>query len=236
MSQRVLIIILSVALVASVGLSTAINSALTAQLVASATIAGPAGADGADGSDGEDGTDGVDGVDGAVGATGPMGPAGPAGPAVRGAAGASGAPGAPGPAGAPGADAVSTEPLVYSTGGAVVSIGWTDYQAVTGPGLTVPAGTYSLTYLMSDVSAVVTADGGGFTRVACLLYIDNWQADGLNMFYADQPATDMTYSTVKSFTADTPVELRCRSIYGMGSAVTTEVTWSDISITAIRLD
>lgn len=236
MSQRLLIILLSIALVASVGVSTAINSALTAQLVANATIAGPAGPAGADGVDGSDGRDGVDGAVGATGATGPAGPTGPSGSAVRGAAGAagpSGSPGLPGPQGTPGLDAPPVVTYSTSTGSSTGTLfTWGVWTPVPDSSLIVPTGVYALTTEYTDALSVLTGFGYS-TTVECRFFKDGVisslgqqfiESDGLSRAYVS--------SDVMTLSVDTTIDLRC-----VGPVITSATfSWTDIGIEAVRLD
>lgn len=242
MSQRVLVIIFSIGLVAAVAVSSLVSSAITSSMIASATLTGPAGADGADGKDGADGATGpqgipgVDGQDGAPGATGsgtPGKPGANGAPGVNGAPGANGAQGAPG---APGQDAPTTPPITTSTGAGGHGLLWT--SDVTVATLVVPAGTYAMSYALPDATAVVMFDYGfgGAANVRCTL------ADGSafalsTTFAADGAPHDVASSGVVSVTDETTFVLSCTAYHdGLAGTLYVEATWSDITITATKLD
>jgi len=238
MSQRLLVIIFSVGLVAAVGVSSIISSSITSSMIASATLTGPAGADGADGRDGADGAtgpQGIPGVDGQDGAPGATGSGKPGANGANGANGAQGAPGIPGVPGAPGQDAVTTPPVTTSTGAtAAAPLTWTD--STTYASVTAPAGTYAVSYTFTGASAVVISGGGPSNSYVYCNLRDNASFTLSTNFVADGAPHDVANSGVVSITAPTTFTVSCYISYGMGGyPVDALASWADLTITATPL-
>ena len=240
MSQRLLIILFSIGLVAAVGVSSIISSSITSSMIASATLTGPAGADGADGKDGADGATGpqglpgVDGKDGAPGAPGASTPGKPGVNGANGAQGAPGVPGAPGAPGAPGQDAVTAPPVTTSTGASGAALTWNDSASVAS--VTAPAGTYAVSYAFTDASAVITAGGGPSNSYVNCTLSDNASFSLYTSFVADGAPHDVANSGVVSITAPTTFTVFCNVSYGMGGyPVDALASWADLKITATLL-
>lgn len=234
MSQRLLVIIFSVGLVAAVGVSSIISSSITSSMIASATLTGPAGADGTDGADGADGATGPQGVPGVDGQDGAPGATGSGKPGANGANGAQGAPGIPGVPGAPGQDAVTASPVTTSTGPTGAALTWNDSTVVAS--LTAPAGTYAVSYTFTDASAAVTSGGGpSNSSVNCTLS-NNASFSLYTSFVADGAPYDVANSGVVSITAPTTFTVFCNVSYGMGGyPVDALASWADLTITATPL-
>lgn len=223
MSQRMMMTIFSIGLVAVLGVATLINYGITTSIVAAAQLtgpAGPAGADGTDGAPGPQGPQGIPGVDGKDGAPG------------TGAQGRQGPVGAAGPAGAPGADgadAASTPPIVHTTGPSGVSLDWSSGTAVTS--VIVPAGTYAVSLSITAGVGVQTSGGGPGAMVGC--YLDPSFVGFSNV--ADGSAHDGLGSGVISLGTSTTLTVYCWTNYDV-FAVTTDLSWSEMTVSATRLD
>ncbi len=227
MSQRVLITIFSIGLVAAIGVSSLISSSITSSMIAAAQLTGPAGADGADGADGATGPQGEQGAPGKDGAPGGSGAAGATG------ATGSGTPGAQGPAGppgAPGADAIPPVPVVSSFGAG--SATFTPYAAVGLASLPLPAGTYSLTFALTAATAV---DLGvvGYSNITCE-FIAGPGSPQL-IISTGSGTADRALSHVVAVATPTSVSVSCIG-YFMDSGTVQELSWSGGNFTAVKLD
>jgi len=239
MSQRLLIFIFSIGLVAAVGVSALVSSGITSAMIASATLTGPAGADGADGKDGADGAtgpQGIPGVNGQDGAPGATGSGKPGANGSNGANGAQGVPGIPGVPGAPGQDAVTVPPVTTSTGATnAAPLTWTVATAFAS--VTAPAGTYAVSYTFTDASAVVIAGGGPSNSYVNCDLRDNASFALYTNFVADGAPHDIASSGVVSITAPTTFTVSCYISYGMGGyPVEALASWADLTITATLLN
>lgn len=227
MSQRALIAVFAGSLVAVLALSVLINWGVTSAIVAAATVEGPMGPAGANGADGQDGKDGVDGQDGAPGEDG-TGATG-----QRGLTGARGPTGPTGPAG----DDATAPPIVRAFGAGTASVPqWPTYTPVTGAGLTLPAGVYSIVVDATDMSAVTTSGGGSGAGTQCVILVDGGITNESSTFLADGSSNDFTLAILETFAVSGVIDLRCDSYYGAGQPVTNQVSWTDIVFTATRLD
>ena len=224
MSQRVLITIFSLGLVAAIGLSSLISSSITSSMIASAQLTGPAGADGADGADGETGARGEQGLPGVDGAPGGSGATGATG------SGSTGAQGPAGPPGAPGADAAPPVPVVSSFGAG--SATFTPYAAVGLASLPLPAGSYSLTFLLTAATAVDVA-AVGYGDITCS-FIAGPGSPQVSISTSSGTA-DRALSHVVALATPTSVSVSCIG-YFMDSGTIQELSWSGGNLTAVKLD
>lgn len=232
MSQRLLVIVMSIGMVATVGLSAVVSSIVATSVAESNAIAGPAGADGADGADGEKGEKGDTGETGATGATGATGPAGTGPRGAGGVQGATGAAGPVGPVGAPGADAALPVSYSASTGPLAMSIAWPAQAQLSGATLHLPAGVYAVTTTYTDALGIITQPGYSST-IECSYTIDGvYSTLAAPSFQADGITRDLIVSDIRAFAADSTIQLQCSGIV-IGAA---DASWSDITVEADRLD
>ena len=225
MSQRLLIIIFSIGLVAVLGIATLVNWGITTSIVAAAAVTGPAGADGANGKDGVDGAQGLPGVDGKDGTPGATG---------------SGTRGAVGPVGAPGADgqdAGAVPPLALHTGALTTALDNTGPTTVTGAGLVVPTGTYSVTISLTTATALVTSSGFYYVPYVNCSLVGPTGAPPSFSYDAGAAGVDRAASSVFSFTGAVTLTVVCSAtdfVYLPG--LTMNADWADLTILAVRLD
>ena len=234
MSQRLLITFFSIGLVAVLGIATLVNWGITTSIVAAAAVtgpAGPAGADGANGKDGADGAQGLPGVDGKDGTPGATGSG------SRGAVGPVGAPGAPGAPGADGQDAGAVPPLALHTGALTTALDNTGPTSVTGAGLVVPAGTYSVTISVTTATALVTSSSLYYVPYVNCSLVGPTGAPPSFSYDAGAAGVDRAASSVFSFTSAVTLTVVCSAtdfVYLPG--LTMNADWADLTILAVRLD
>ncbi len=185
---------------------------------------GPIGLTGATGAVGPQGPQGIQGEVGPVGpagATGPQGPIGPAGP--------TGATGATGPAG--------TSDGLYASSGTQTVAGGTIIPlvesssspdttiTVTGNTVTLPAGTYLVSYGGQGTTA-----GGTDTTLSIGLYENNVAVGTEVLSATSSPTESVSLSRTIVYTA--PADGTTLSIYNTG---TDSATYTSANITALRL-
>jgi hypothetical protein len=217
-----MMVLFSVGLVTVLVVATLVNWGITTSIVAAAQLTGPVGPAGADGVDGETGPQGIPGIDGKDGAPGATG---------SGAQGKQGAAGAPGPAGAPGVDgtdATDDPPISISTGPSGVSIAGSPV-AVTS--IDVPAGTFAISLTISGASAVPSEGLGTGAQASCFFDVGGSYVS----FAADGAPHDDSGSHVSSVTASTTYTVLCFASFDV-TPITAELIWSDLTVTATRLD
>ena len=222
MSQRLLVTIFTIALVASIGISAAISSGITSAMIANTAVAGPSGPAGADGRDGAVGPQGVPGADGQDGAAGTNG------------TGTTGKTGATGATGAPGLDATATPPITFRTGAysATASSGTT--LDTTGSGLDLPSGSYAVSIVITGALSSLTSDGTHFDSAICYMSLGGTYTE-IALSAPAWPA-DITGSALVSLPGTQTAALKCFIGYVGGTSVDVVLAWDDLTIQAVRLD
>ena len=224
MSQRVLITIFAIGLVAAIGLSSLISSTITSAMIASAQLTGPTGADGTDGKDGVDGATGAQGLPGADGHDGVPGPG------AKGNQGAPGAPGAPGTPGADGTDAAAPVPVVATF--AAGSQALTPDAAFGLAQMPLAAGSYSLTFVLT-AAASVAISGTSSEVITCEFFVAGSTVQ-TTIREGSAPA-DKAMGDVIALAVPTSVSVGCTGYFTDPDTVQ-ELSWSGGSLTATRLD
>jgi len=231
MSQRLLITIFSIGLVAAIGISSLISSSITSSMIASTAIAGPAGADGADGADGAKGEPGADGAPGGAGATGATGSGAPGAQGAVGPTGPDGLTGPPGVPGIPGASEPVAEPVVLTLSyGAEL---FPNNHSYTFTSIALDPGVYALDFTLGH--AFLAFGPETYTEYVQCTFVVGTKSREAFTIVEGRPAQDFALSAVISTTTATNAAVVCTSNY-YDPATYLYLNWSSGSLTALEVD